>query len=176
MHPGMSEANFDEPEPASDGRSRTSAANGAKGGGPQSITRTLDTDAMADAAADRIFAGKWPPQSRAGPATADDRNMIARLTGEPAEKFIARIGAKLQIVADKCIDRVTERLEKDEGKLSELSYLMGVTLDKYQTLNGRSQAAQSVNIQINGNVTVGESRSELMTSVKELTPAALRVG
>lgn len=161
----MDEIEFPD-DAGEDGRSLTSAANGAKGGAPIK-PRDYDADALAQFTAERVLTGRWPtrPHSGATPSVKD-KEMLARFIGKPSDEFIADLSGMLQTIIQKTGDRVVERLDADEGKLSDLSYLLGVGIDKFQTLSGRTQQSQNVNIQINGNVSVGASREDLIASVK----------
>ncbi len=85
-----------------------------------------------------------------GPVTGADRRVIARLSGIPAEEFVARVSAKLESVTEQVIERVREKLDIDAYKPAELTFLLAVSLDKHARLTGRTQLANaSVNIQVN---------------------------
>lgn len=164
-----------DPEAKPDARSITSVANGAKGGGPLGVGHadrtTYEPDPLAQAAAARILSGKPLVSSQTGPVTADDKRLIARITGEPAEAFQARITAKLEAMADQTADLIFQTLKEEPGSKTAfrpdtLPSLMAIAIDKIQALSGRTASIGSVHIQINNNP--GTDRSSVLGNLKTL--------
>lgn len=162
-----------------DARSVTSAANGkAYGGCPPGTERpdrtTYDPEPLAEAAANRILSGSPLVSARTGHVTDDDKRLIARITGEPAEAFQARITAKLELMADKTAELIFEKLADKEGKPGvdtfrpdTLPSLLAIALDKLQALSGRATSIGSVNIQIN-HANTQHDRPSVMSNLKGL--------
>lgn len=83
-----------------------------------------------------------------GPVTEDDRRLLQRIVGLTVEEFNQRIIAKLDTLADKIIDRMTETVDKTP--LQSLGFNLAVAIDKRQRLAGQAASGNAnVNIQVN---------------------------
>lgn len=84
------------------------------------------------------------------PITQHDREQLARFTGITADEFTNRLTLKLRALADLTADRIQQKLEADQFKPHELSFLLTVGVDKLQRVEGRGQIqGANVNVQIN---------------------------
>ncbi len=164
-------------ESPKDRRSLSSAENGKLGGIEQGYEyahkQTYPAEDLAQATAEAILTGKRSPLtlSSVGPVTEEDRRVIKRITGEPAEVFQSRISAKLEAMADKTADIIMERLDEDPGSKTgfrpdTLPSLMAIAIDKLQALSGRATSIGSVNIQINS--IASDNRPDVLTSLRSL--------
>lgn len=169
------------PEPESDpkdGRSKTSAENGRlHGGQPKGSThsdkKTYPAEELAQATAEAILQGKRSPLtlSSVGPVTDEDKRVITRITGEPAEAFQSRLTSKLEAMADKTADIIMDRLDEDPTSKAAfrpdtLPSILAIALDKLQALSGRASSIGSVHVQIN-NITSSD-RPTAMSSLRSL--------
>lgn len=132
------------------------------------VRATYDPEQLAQSLADNYLSGKQVGIRKApqlGPVTEKDRDMLARVTGEPVEQFNRRLSGKLRLVADLALERIREALEQDRFKPSELGFVLSVTEDKRARLDGNSAIhSATVNVQVNnynGSGT-GQSREQLM--------------
>lgn len=173
-----------QPSPAKvDGRSKSSATNGAKGGCPEGFEfaskRSYPADALIEETAKRIMTGGRSPLNLrdVGPVTKDDMSHIARITGIPADEFVAKLTARLQGLADKTGDRIWEKLEGDAYKPEHLSYLYSVLIDKLTAISGRQQVSgANIGVQVNV-ITSASGRDEILAAIKkERTVTELVVG
>lgn len=160
--------------PKLDGRSTTSAQNGKLGGMPAGFEhdhkRTYDPTSLAEAAAHRVLTGKLISPTL-GPVTDHDKRTIARITGESAETFQARISSKLEALADQTADLIASKLQEEPGSKTgfrpdTLPALLAISLDKLQALSGRSTSIGSVNIQINS--IASDSRPTVLSNLRSL--------
>lgn len=158
-----------------DARSQTSAENGKLGGiakGTELPHRTTySAEALAQAAANRILSGSPLVSAQTGPVTQDDRKLIARITGEPAEAFQARITAKLEAMADQTADLIFQTLKEEPGSKTAfrpdtLPSLMAIAIDKIQALSGRTASIGSVHLQVNN--FNSSDRSSVLGNLKTL--------
>lgn len=173
------------PHSPPDRRKHASALNSRNAGCPEgsehSDRTTYPAPEVIEAAAKAIIEGRRSPLSirnSSGPITDADRIMFNRATGMPLEEFQAQLSARLQQAALMTGDKVIEKLnalEPGEGKLNELTFLWGVTVDKLTTLSGRSQI-QNANIGTQINIVTSESgRAEILASLRQerkVTPIA----
>lgn len=157
-----------------DGRSKTSAENGKLGGMPAGFEHahktTYDADALVEAAANRVLSGKLISPTL-GPVTEHDKRTIARITGESAETFQARISSKLEALADQTADLIAEKLKEEPGskvgfRPDTLPALLAISLDKLQALSGRATSIGSVNISINA--VASDSRPNVLSNLRTL--------
>lgn len=156
----------EEPSEIIDRRSITSADNGALGGKPGT---THDAEALAETVADAILSGKRSPLTLSGtstPISEKDKRTLSRMAGIPAEEFLSQVSAKLQKVAHLAADRITEKLENDDAKLSDLNMTLAISIDKLQAMSGRTSTIGSVNIQINS--FQASDRSQVLGNLKTL--------
>lgn len=129
--------------------------NGQLGGRPKDPDHVLDSpaeqEALVNRAAAAVLSGKGINRqlARLGTFTEDDRRAVARCVGMSAEEFTARLTEKLRALTDKTAERIMEHLEAGNNKLSDLSFLLTVGVDKLDRLNGKQAVANSVNVQIN---------------------------
>lgn len=150
-----------------DRRSLTSAANSANAGRPG---EHYDPQALADSVAQALLTGKRSPATVAAyaqPITEADRKTLARMTGIPAEEFLAQISAKLQQVAHLSADAIISKLQDPENvKLSDANMSLAIAFDKNQAASGRTSSIGSVNIQINS--FQASDRSQVLGNLKTL--------
>ncbi len=149
-----------------DRRSITSAGNGKSGGitkGTQLPTKRTFTpkeaEKVIEIAAQGILAGDLPKHRALLAPTEDDRRSVTRLMGMPAEEFQTQVCERLRVLTEMTMDRVQEKLEADNYKPAELSFLLSVVIDKLDKREGRVGAnGTTVNMQIN-NFTGPDTRS-----------------
>lgn len=165
----------DGPAPAvaagKDGRSKTSAGNGKRGGiqkGTQLPTKLVyEPDRLADNLAERIITGQGLPVSPYANATAPteaDRAHVARITGIPVEEFQAKISARLQEIANKAGQRIVEKLDEGNQKLSDLNMTLAISIDKIAAISGRT--AQSGNVSVTVNNYGAMTRAQMLASIE----------
>lgn len=161
------------PEPAAakvDGRSKSSATNGAKGGCPigseHSNRSTYLAPEIIDAAVECVLSGKGFFPANVGPVTERDRKAIQRFLKMPAEEFQSEVGALLKEAAILTGNEVIKRVKAGEGKLNDLTFLLSVAIDKQATLSGRGQI-NNANVGTQINIITNESgRAEILEAIK----------
>jgi len=128
--------------------------------------RTYNPAELADSVADSILTGS-PIKTKAGPPTLEDSKMLKRVTSETVEVFNERVASKLRLIADLAADRITEKLQADEFKSSELGFILSVAHDKRLSLDGSRAVSQaSINVQVNNYGTT--NRKHLHKSARRL--------
>jgi hypothetical protein len=84
------------------------------------------------------------------PPKDSDRIALARVCGISAEEFEKRLSNKLAAVADAVIEKIFDKIEGDEFKTGELSFLLAVALDKKARVDGKTNmGGMTVNNQVN---------------------------
>ena len=154
-----------------DGRARTSAANGkAFAGAPkgkgQADKKCYDPAKLADGLAERIVnSGGIPrfPLAHGETVTEYDRAHVRRIVGIPAEEFQNMITARLQVIAEKTTDRVLEKLDEGNQKLSDLNMTLAISIDKLAAISGRT--AQSGNVSVTVNNYGAMTREQMLATV-----------
>lgn len=134
--------------------------------GVKSNKRVYPAGELVEATAKAMLEGKRGLGLRTsphlGPVTEDDRRLLERIVGLTVEEFNQKIIAKLDVLADKIIDRMTETVDKTP--LQSLGFNLAVAIDKRQRLAGQAASGNAnVNIQVNnyGNL----SKEELIAKL-----------
>jgi len=166
--------------PERDGRARTSAANGAKGGmpagaymKPHADKKTYDADQLAKQFADRLLNGGPLPVSRAQKPNEADRAHVARITGVTVEDFQAKFLQRLMTIADKAANHIEERLDEGGQRLSDLNMTLAISVDKMAAISGRTAQAGNVSVTVNNYGAM--SREQILASLhkeeRNVTPS-----
>ncbi len=165
-----------------DGRSLTSATNGAKGGAPPGNNNgtgntnkvTVDPEILVEAMAQNILAGgtaKIKTSPLLGPVTKADRASLTRIANMSVEELNVKLGEKMGVLLELLVDSLTKDVRQDKLKPGEKAFAMAVTSDKRNTLTGQSQInGATVNLQVN-NFNGPVSREELMKRLSPTKPA-----
>jgi len=163
------ELNEDAPMPERDRKARANAENGNKGGIAKGTElankRTYPRDKLIDATADAILAGKRSPLTlpRVGAVTDHDKRTIARITESSAEEFSNELTLTLRTIARATGQRIMEKLEEGNQKLSDLNMTLAIAVDKHAAVSGRS--AQSGNVSVTVNNYGAMSREQILASL-----------
>lgn len=135
------------------------------------LTFLHDREAVIDATADALTSGRGfnlRASPQLGPVRETDKRAITRLTGWAPEQFNEKLGLELQSIVTKVVSRIEDKLDADEYKPNELTFLFAVIEDKRARLDGRAQLANgSVNVQINNFGPATLSRAEIMSSLRD---------
>ena len=125
--------------------------------------------ATVDCLAEQLISGRKLPKvpPGLGPVTEEDREALTRVAGASLAAFDEAMGRKLGEIADLAVQRIREKLEKDEFKSSELGFALSVALDKRSAITGRSQVGQAaVNTQVNVYLGGGRSKEDLIRVIR----------
>lgn len=152
------------PRPFSDEHRAKVRENGASGGAPPGNLNGVTlrpalrppspqkTAAIIEHAALCVMEGQSPYNAAPliNPISEQDRRQLARFTGITADEFTQRLTTRLRALADLTIDRIQQKLEADQFRPHELSFLLTVGVDKLQRVEGKGMiTGANVNVQIN---------------------------
>lgn len=152
----------------------TGTTNGA--GTKIILSRPQDTEHLIDHMAFALLEGKGGIKMSPGlrELSENDRAILQRVAKISAEEMNERLTEKLSDFADKVLDRMAEKLEKDQFNPSQLSFALAVAMDKRGHLLGQNAIkAANINLQVN-NFGTTRSREDMIKSLTgevDVTPA-----